>query len=133
MRLLADYCRVMLIWLIQYKWVPELRNTNPKTPIILVGTQSDLRNDEGKLVGKGKPSLFFKISIQFFPELRKKGEKQIAVQEAEALVSQLKLKTYKECSALTGDGLKDVFDEAVVIGLGCGEEETINNTCCSIL
>merc|ERR1711874_964401 len=35
---------------IKYKWVPELRHTTPQTPIILVGTQSDLRNDEAKLL-----------------------------------------------------------------------------------
>ena len=57
--------------------------------------------------------------------------KQISVQEAEALVSELKLKTYKECSALTGAGLKDVFDEAVVIGLE--EEPRVKKPFCSIL
>ena len=59
--------------------------------------------------------------------------KQISVQEADALASELKLKTYKECSALTGDGLKDVFDEAVLVGLGFDDEETTKRTCCSIL
>ena len=58
--------------------------------------------------------------------------KQISVQEAEALVSELKLKTYKECSALTGEGLKDVFDEAVVVGLS-QDEPTVKKTLCSIL
>ena len=58
--------------------------------------------------------------------------KQISVQEAEALVSELKLKTYKECSALTGDGLKDVFDEAVVLGLS-QEEPIVKKSPCSIL
>lgn len=58
--------------------------------------------------------------------------KQISVQEAEALVTELKLKTYKECSALTGEGLKDVFDEAVVIGLS-EEQPTAKKTLCSIL
>ena len=58
--------------------------------------------------------------------------KQISVQEAEALVSELKLKTYKECSALTGEGLKDVFDEAVVVGLSY-QEGSDNKICCCIL
>ena len=58
--------------------------------------------------------------------------KQISVQEAESLVSELKLKTYKECSALTGDGLKDVFDEAVLVGLS-QDDPTVKKTPCSIL
>ena len=37
--------------------------------------------------------------------------------DAESLVKKLKLKGYKECSAFTQDGLKNVFDEALIIGL----------------
>ena len=37
--------------------------------------------------------------------------------DGESLVKKLKLQGYKECSAFTQDGLKNVFDEALIIGL----------------
>ena len=43
------------------------------------------------------------------------------MEQAGALVTELRMRGYQECSALTGEGLKDVFDEAVVVGLS-GEE-----------
>lgn len=30
---------------VREKWLPELRHHNPRVPIVLVGTQSDLRTD----------------------------------------------------------------------------------------
>ena len=47
--------------------------------------------------------------------------KQVTVEQARALVTELGMRSYQECSALTGEGLKDVFDEAVVVGMS-GEE-----------
>ena len=54
------------------------------------------------------------------------------MQEADALASELKLKTYKKCSALTGEGLKDVFDEAVIVGLS-DQGQSKEKICCFIL
>ena len=42
-------------------------------------------------------------------------------------MTELNLRGYRECSALTGLGLKDVFDEAVVVGLS--EEEEVSKKC----
>ena len=50
-------------------------------------------------------------------DLQKVKKKPIPASEAESLVKKLKLKGYKECSAFTQDGLKDVFDEALIIAL----------------
>ena len=76
---------------------------------------------------KSSQNFKFFIPSNFFSELQKKGERQISVDQAEALVSELKLRTYKECSALTGEGLKLVFDEAVVVGLS---DETLEEKRC---
>ena len=66
-------------------------------------------------------------------ELQKRGEKKpIGEEEAEGLVKELRLKAYKECSAMTGQGLKGVFDEALMVGLS-GEEIVIKKRLCSLL
>eukprot|EP01090_Pellita_catalonica_P019150 TRINITY_DN63_c0_g1_i1.p1 TRINITY_DN63_c0_g1~~TRINITY_DN63_c0_g1_i1.p1 ORF type:complete len:195 (+),score=40.21 TRINITY_DN63_c0_g1_i1:86-670(+) len=78
------------------KWWPEIVHFCPDTPLIVVGTKSDLREDKdvrAKLANQG----------------------QEAVTEAKGLelVKKIKALQYIECSAFTGDNLKTVFDEAV--------------------
>ena len=73
------------------KWYPEVNFHCPNTPIILVGTKLDLRDDKDmheqlKLVNTEKGSQM--------------GKKISAVK-------------YLECSSLTKTGLKQVFDEAI--------------------
>ena len=80
--------------------MPELRSHNPKTPILLVGTQTDLRENEKKL-----------------QELQKKKGKPVRLDQAEKVAKDLQLYGYKECSAMTQEGLKDVFDESIMIAL----------------
>ena len=97
---------------VQDKWVPELRSHNPQTPILLVGTQTDLRENEQKL-----------------QDLQKKKMRPVRKERAEQLAEDLKLFGYKECSAFTQDGLKDVFDEAIMIALDPPKPAEKNNCC----
>ena len=64
---------------------------------MLVGTKIDLRNDP---IEKEK--------------LAKKKEKPVEYEEAVKLAKKLKAYKYVECSALNQQGLKDVFDEAIL-------------------
>ena len=68
--------------------------------MILVGTQSDLREDATALV-----------------ELARCKEAPITEQEARKLASSLGCQSYVECSSLTQKNLKEVFDEAIMAGL----------------
>ncbi|KAK3523750.1 hypothetical protein QTP70_009238 [Hemibagrus guttatus] len=81
---------------IKHKWHPEVTHHCPNVPILLVGTKSDLRND---------------------PEVQKKLKDQnqapITVQQGQSLARQIHAVKYMECSALSQDGIKDVFAEAV--------------------
>jgi len=72
-------------------WIPELRHHCPKTPIILVGTKTDLREEKGKGIIAGS----------------------ISTEEGTALARRISAVRYMECSALSSDGLKDVFDCAI--------------------
>lgn len=82
------------------KWVPEIRRHCPKAPIILVGTQSDLREDVKVLI-----------------ELDKCKEKPVPEEAAKLCVEEVKAVSYIECSALTQKNLKEVFDAAIVAGI----------------
>jgi len=81
---------------IRAKWYPEVSHHCPNTPIILVGTKVDLREDAPtieKLTAKGQVPITFEQGLQMMQEIG--GVK------------------YMECSALTQTGLKAVFDEAI--------------------
>ncbi|XP_053463484.1 rho-related GTP-binding protein RhoU isoform X2 [Nycticebus coucang] len=82
------------------KWVPEIRCHCPKAPIVLVGTQSDLREDVKVLI-----------------ELDKCREKPVPEEAAKLCAEEIKAASYIECSALTQKNLKEVFDAAIVAGI----------------
>jgi len=62
----------------------------------LVGTKSDLRNDPGTI-----------------SSLQSKGLNIITPQQAQDRMKEIGAVNYLECSALTQEGLKTVFDEAI--------------------
>ena len=100
------------------KWVPELRKHDSKANILLVGTQIDLKDNQQKLDGQvflNQKSQNRIITLNL--ELQKRKRKPVEKAEAEAVVKLLNLTTYKECSAFSQEGLKDVFDEAISIAL----------------
>lgn len=75
---------------VRSRWIPELCEYKPGTPFVLVGTQSDLRDE------KDAGSTDF-VSFN-------KGKK---------LAQKLGAICYTECSALTRSGLDKVFRQAV--------------------
>eukprot|EP00127_Corallochytrium_limacisporum_P004523 Clim_evm23s166 gene=Clim_evmTU23s166 len=86
---------------VKEKWVPEIRHNCPHTPFLLIGTKSDLRDNDATLA-----------------KLAKSNRKTpITRAEAEKLCKELKAIKYVECSAAKLEGVKDVFDEAIVAAL----------------
>ncbi|KAJ3246048.1 GTP-binding protein Rho1, partial [Chytriomyces hyalinus] len=77
---------------ILYKWLPEIKCYRPLTPIILVALKIDLRTDKSTL------SL-----------LAKSNEHPITTAEGEDLAQKIGAMTYLECSALTGEGVNEVY------------------------
>ena len=85
---------------VKAKWLPEVKLHCPNIPILLVGTQIDLREDAGTI-----------------EKLSKSRSKPVTKEMGDQLAKELKMVKYSECSALTRKGVKDVFDAAIITAL----------------
>ena len=85
---------------VREKWFPEVHHHCPGVPCLIVGTQTDLRDD---------PQVREKLAKQKMQPVRK--------EDGERMAKELGAVKYVECSALTQFKLKDVFDEAIVAAL----------------
>lgn len=79
---------------VREKWFPEVHHHCPGVPCLIVGTQTDLRDD---------PQVKDKLAKQKMQPVRK--------EDGEKMAKELGAVKYVECSALTQFKLKDVFDE----------------------
>jgi Ras-related C3 botulinum toxin substrate 1 len=77
---------------VKTKWFPEVKHHVPEAPRLLVGTKKDLRND---------------------PNVTSQVTQLVTESEANDLAKQIDARKYVECSALTQENLKTVFDEAI--------------------
>lgn len=96
----ALVCSPSSIENVKTKWWPEIRRYAPGVPFILVGTKSDLR-DKSEVLAK----------------LRSEGKSIVTPDQGRALAEEIGAKTYLECSSLTQQGLKAVFDEGIKTAL----------------
>lgn len=97
------------------QWVEEARSRCPNVPIILVGLKKDLRDDPEEK-----------------EEMRKKSLQFVQSSYAESIARQVGAKKYLECSALTGEGVDDVFEAATRAALTTFEKKS-GAGCCTIL
>jgi small GTP-binding protein len=79
---------------VREKWFPEVHHHCPGVPCLIVGTQTDLR-DDGSVREK----------------LAKQKMRPVMKEDGERMAKDLGAVKYVECSALTQYKLKDVFDE----------------------
>ncbi|XP_026234665.1 ras homolog family member Ua [Anabas testudineus] len=82
------------------KWVPEIRKHAPLAPLVLVGTQCDLRDDVKVLI-----------------DLNKYREQPVDPVDARRCAMEIGAVAYMECSSLTQKNLKEVFDTAILASL----------------
>ncbi|XP_050513688.1 ras-related C3 botulinum toxin substrate 1-like [Diabrotica virgifera virgifera] len=81
---------------LQKVWVPEIRETCPSTPIVIVGLQKDLRNDP-----------------YYIKALEQKHLKSISYSDGVETAKRLGAASYIECSALKQEGVKEVFEDVI--------------------
>ena len=79
---------------VQCKWIPEIEHHCPSAEIILVGTKCDLRSDT-----------FAILEME-------RGLKPISKETGSELAKDIGAK-YVECSAMSSEDVKQVFDEAI--------------------
>ncbi|KAJ3127011.1 GTP-binding protein Rho1 [Nowakowskiella sp. JEL0407] len=77
------------------KWISEVLHFCYGLPILLVGCKKDLRYDQKTI-----------------DELRKLNSRPVSAEEGAAMASKIRAYKYLECSARTGEGVREVFDHA---------------------
>ncbi|KZV86876.1 ras-domain-containing protein [Exidia glandulosa HHB12029] len=82
---------------VKKKWFPEAHQHCPGVPCLIVGTQIDLRKDQAVL-----------------DSLSHNKQQPITPDIGDRLARELGAFKYVECSALTREGVNDVFEEALV-------------------
>lgn len=97
------------------KWIEEVNELCPNVPVLLVGLKKDLRTHP--------------VAIE---EMRKRSTPFVSPQEAEAISKEIGARRYLECSALTGEGVDDIFEVATRASLLINNQQP-NPTCCVIL
>jgi Ras family protein A len=80
---------------VQEKWISEVMHFCPGLPVILVGCKKDLRRDP-----------------RVIEELRRTNQRPVTHEEGSAIAGKISAKGYLECSARTGEGVREVFQVA---------------------
>jgi Ras-related C3 botulinum toxin substrate 1 len=101
---------------IKNKWFEEIHHHAPRVPFVLVGLKVDLRSDPDTI-----------------ERLKTKRLMPITAEEGQAMATELGAAGYYECSALTQEGLKGVFDQALNTVLASQQKSTTSKKKCSIL
>ncbi|QFZ28505.1 putative GTP-binding protein [Clavispora lusitaniae] len=89
------------------KWVEEVKECCPEAPYILIGLKKDLR-------------ISVKDRVRF-----------VQVDQGERVAREIGARRYMESSALTGEGVDDIFEVATRLSLLLSEKP--QSACCTIL
>ncbi|KAH7096677.1 P-loop containing nucleoside triphosphate hydrolase protein [Auriculariales sp. MPI-PUGE-AT-0066] len=98
------------------KWIAEVLHFCPTLPIFLVGCKKDLRHDRKTI-----------------ETLRAKGQYPVTQEQAVAMAQKIGVRQYLECSAKTGEGVREVFQHATRAALRERSGNGIRKRKCFIL
>lgn len=96
---------------VQEKWISEVIHFCADLPILLVACKKDLRNDPRTI-----------------EELRRQQQVPVSTEEGMAIARKIGAYKYLECSARTGEGVKEVFEHATRAALTVRVKKR-NNKC----
>ncbi|KIL54116.1 hypothetical protein M378DRAFT_174438 [Amanita muscaria Koide BX008] len=94
------------------KWISEVKHYCPNVPIILVGCKKDLRDDHSTI-----------------EKLKASGQHPTTPEAGMVVAQTIGAKHYIECSAKTGEGVRDVFQLATEAAL---RGSHLEKRCCMI-
>ncbi|KZT59394.1 GTP-binding protein rho1 [Calocera cornea HHB12733] len=77
---------------VQEKWIAEIQHFCAGIPVILVGCKKDLRRD-----------------ARTIEKLRQVSQRPVTPEEGMAVAQRINARQYIECSARTGEGVREVF------------------------
>jgi len=114
------------------RWLVELKHHCPTAPIMLIGTKTDLRTDKDvleKLTKQNKKPLTKEDGENFSFSYNKDKQATIDIKPGDL--------PYMECSALSTEGLKNVFDRALTSVVskknGAGGSDKKKKSGCALL
>ncbi len=94
---------------VQEKWINEVHHFCQGVPIILVGCKVDLRNDSTTI-----------------EDLRKSSQSPLTSQQGQEVADRIGAIKYLECSARTGQGVREVFENATRASLLGKDRQKLN-------
>lgn len=94
------------------KWIPEVLHFCQGVPVILVGCKVDLRNDP--------------VTIK---NLQADQQQPVSTSEGQEVAGKIGSKHYLECSARTGEGVREVFETATRASLVTKEKKKERRKC----
>jgi len=101
---------------VRAKWYPELQHHAPGVPILLVGTKLDMIHD-----------------VAAVQKLTSMGGHYIKEDEAQGMAKTIGAVKALQCSALTQDGLKTVFDDAIRAAMDKHKKPSSADCSCAIM
>ncbi|CAG8518774.1 13101_t:CDS:2 [Acaulospora colombiana] len=97
---------------VQEKWISEVMHFCAGLPIILVGCKKDLRFDPKTI-----------------EELRKTSQRPVTPEEGMGVAQKIGAHKYLECSAKTGEGVREVFEHATRAALLTRKKKKSHSNC----